>query len=102
MIIRDNLRKEGGRQLMSIEVNKIKAIIDERQAISPNNEVAVEKKQDELFEALGDNEQEIRKFLNICTVDELKYISEVFEDIYRKFPNDDMWDFLEILERKVS
>lgn len=87
---------------MSIEANKITAIIDERQTISPNNEVAVEEKQNELFEALGDNEQEIKDYLNSCDVSELKYISEIFEDIYRKFPNDDMWDFLEILEKKIS
>lgn len=87
---------------MSIEANKIKAIINERQTISPNNEVAVEEKQSELFEALGDDEQEIKDFLSICEIAELKYISEIFENIYSKFPNDYMWDFLELLEKKIS
>ncbi len=87
---------------MSIEKSKIKAIIDERQAISANNEVAIEEKQNELFEALGDNEQEIKDFLNSCDVSALKYISEIFEDIYRKFTNDDMWDCLESLEKKIA
>lgn len=87
---------------MSIEKSKIETIIDERQTISPNNEVAIEEKQNELFEALGDNEQEIKDFLNSCDVSHLKYISEIFEDIYRKFPNDDMWNCLEFLETKIA
>ncbi|MCH5314456.1 MAG: hypothetical protein J1E81_00980 [Eubacterium sp.] len=85
---------------MSIVEEQIKIILDERRAISPNNEVAVEEKQNELFEALGNDEDDVIEFLNSCCIDDLIYISEVFEDIYSKFPSDKMWDALEVLEHK--
>ena len=86
---------------MSKTMKTINRIINERAAISPNNEVAVEKKQQELFNALGDNEDGVIEILNTTNGKMLKYFSEIFEDIYRKFPTEKMWNTLEELEKRI-
>ena len=55
-----------------------------------------------LIEALGDNVDEIIKFLNELDVEDLDYILGCFEDIYDKFMTDDVWDALERLEEKIK
>lgn len=55
-----------------------------------------------ILEALGENEEEIKKYLESMNIEDLDYISGVFEDIYGKFLNDDMYDFLGTLEEKIK
>lgn len=55
-----------------------------------------------LVEALGDDEEEIKQFLRECNKEDLLYMSEIFEHIYEKFLNDDMYDFLDEMEIKAG
>lgn len=87
---------------MSINSDRINSIIDERSAISPNNELAIINKQQELFEALGNDEKKVIEILSSADEDKLVYFSEIFEDIYRKFTTEKMWNFLGELERKIK
>jgi len=55
-----------------------------------------------VMDALGDNIDEIFDFLNGMEPEDLLVISGCFEDIYRKFMTEDVWDKLEALERKCG
>lgn len=55
-----------------------------------------------MLEALGDDEEEIKEFLRDCSKENLVYMSEFFENIYGKFTNDEMWDFLTEIENKAG
>lgn len=81
-----------------IDKELINKIINERKAINPNNEVAIEIKQQELFDILPDNEDEIIEIVNSCNEEELKYMREIFQDIYAKFTTEKMWEALESLQ----
>ena len=54
-------------------------------------------------ERFGDlSEEEIKDFLKGCRKEDLLYMSEFFENIYEKFNNDDMWQFLEEMEQRIG
>lgn len=55
-----------------------------------------------ILNALGDDENEIKNYLDSMNIHDLDYISGVFEDIYGKFMNDDMYNFLDSLENKIK
>lgn len=55
-----------------------------------------------LMEAFGDDESEIIAYLNQMEPEDLEVISGSFEDIYRKFPSDEMYDALGELEDKMN
>lgn len=55
-----------------------------------------------VMEALGDDIDEIFDFLNAMEPEDLLVISGCFEDIYRKFMTEDVWDGLEALEIKCG
>ena len=55
-----------------------------------------------VMEYLGDDEDEIKKYLFSMKIDDLACISGAFEYIYGKFMNDDMYTFLYSLESKVK
>lgn len=51
-----------------------------------------------LLEAFGDDEQAIKDYIIKMSVDDRQIISGISEDIYGKFMNEEMWDFLDIFE----
>ena len=55
-----------------------------------------------ILDALGDNENEIKIYLDSMNIKDLDCISGVFEDIYGKFLNDDMFAFLGMLRKKIK
>lgn len=55
-----------------------------------------------LMEAFGDDESEIIAYLNQMEPEDIEVISGSFEDIYRKFPSDEMYDALGELEDKMN
>lgn len=48
-----------------------------------------------IMESIGDDEDAVKDFIKSLDGDDLGYMTSVFEDIYGKFMNDDMYDFLE-------
>ncbi len=55
-----------------------------------------------LLEALGDDINEILKYLNHLNLKDLDRISGVFENIYEKFMTDEVYDALGELENKLK
>ena len=55
-----------------------------------------------LMEAFGEDVNEILEYLNSINEESLLAISGCFEDIYRKFTTDEVWDALEALEQKIT
>ena len=55
-----------------------------------------------LMEAFGEDESEIIAYLNQMDPEDLEIISGSFEDIYRRFPSDEMYDALGELEDKMN
>ncbi len=55
-----------------------------------------------LMEAFGENVSEILVYLDKMKVEDLRTISGVFEDIYRKFMTDDVYNALGELEDKIA
>lgn len=55
-----------------------------------------------VMDALGDDIDEILGFLNELEDDDLEIMSIIFEDIYKKFCTDDVWDALGELEEKIQ
>lgn len=47
-----------------------------------------------VMDALGEDVEEILEFLNALEDDNLEIMSIVFEDIYKKFTTDEVWDAL--------
>lgn len=54
-----------------------------------------------LLESLGDDESDIITYLNTLSDEDIVIVSSAFEDIYKKFPTEDMWKTLEVLEQKL-
>lgn len=55
-----------------------------------------------LMEAFGEDVNEILSYLAGMSEEDLKVISGCFEDIYRKFQTDDVFNALEDLESKIA
>lgn len=55
-----------------------------------------------LMEAFGEDASEILNYLNNMKIEELREISGIFEDIYRKFTTDEVYDALGKLEEKIA
>lgn len=53
------------------------------------------------MEAVGEDREGIENYLEGLKPEELAIISGVFEDLYGKWTDDRMWDFLESLEKKI-
>ena len=90
------------------DVNRINKLLDERKTFWKGNDcldgchIFEEKYVEPMLEAIGDSEEEIKKFLINCSKEDLIYMSEFFESIYEKFNNDDMWQFLEMIEQRMK
>lgn len=91
-----------------INLNVINKLLQERKSFWKKNEcldrchIFDEKYVEPMLEAIGNNEEEIKKFLRNCSNEDLVYMSEFFEDIYDRFNNEDMWQFLEEMEQRIG
>jgi len=91
-----------------INLNVINKLLQERKSFWKKNDcldrchIFDEKYVEPMLEAIGNNEEEIKKFLRNCNNEDLVYMSEFFEDIYDRFNNEDMWQFLDELEKKIQ
>ena len=88
------------------DVKRINELLHERKTFWKENDcldrchMFDEKYVQPMLEGRGDDEREIKDFLRSCSKEDLLYMSEFFENIYDKFTNDEMWDFLTELESK--
>ena len=55
-----------------------------------------------MLEAIGASEEEIKSFLINRSKEDLVYMAEFFENIYERFNNEDMWQFLEEMEQRIG
>ena len=91
-----------------IDTERLKELLNDRKTFWAENDcldrchIFEERYEQPVKDALGDNEEEIKAFLLECDEEELLYMSEFFEFIFEKFPNDEMWDFLDGLEIKAG
>ena len=87
--------------------NEINKLLHERKTFWKENDcldrchIFDEKYIKPMLEALGDDEEEIKEFLRNCCKEDLVYMSEFFENIYERFNNEDMWQFLEEMEQRI-
>lgn len=90
-----------------IDANRIYELLSERKTFWKQNDcldrchVFEEKYVSPMLEAIGDSEEEIKSFLINCSKEDLVYMSEFFENIYERFNNEDMWQFLEKMEHRI-
>ena len=57
---------------------------------------------DPFMKAVGEDRKGLEEYLSKRDAGELCKISGVFEEIYKKWMDEDMWDFLDGLERKIK
>ena len=90
------------------DIDKLKELLGERKTFWKENDcldrchIFDEKYVMPMLKAIGDNEEEIKEFLRNCSNEDLVYMSEIFEDIYERFNNEDMWQFLDELEQRMK
>ncbi|HEX9061866.1 MAG TPA: hypothetical protein VF941_16935 [Clostridia bacterium] len=82
-------------------LNKIKVLnlISERSKLGPNDP-QVETYWAELANLLGENEEQTIEFLMNCNKADIRWISEVFEDISYKLQSTKLIDCLKMLDKK--
>lgn len=91
-----------------IDIIRVNELLHERKTFWKENDcldrchIFDEKYVQPMIAALGDSEEEIKDFLKGCSKEDLLYMSEFFENIYEKFNNDDMWQFLEEMEQRIG
>ncbi len=90
------------------DVNRLNELLLERKTFWKENDcldrchIFDEKYVEPMLEAIGDNEEETKEFLRNCSKEDLVYMSEFFEDIYERFNNEDVWQFLDELEQRIK
>ncbi|MDO4648567.1 MAG: hypothetical protein Q4B26_07940 [Eubacteriales bacterium] len=87
-----------------MDKKKIKKLIDWWK-VEENHQFIIDCDEDffiPLMEAFGDDVEAILKYLDKMDVVDLKLIAGVFEDIYKKWTTDAVWDELEKLESKIK
>lgn len=90
-----------------IDTEKVKKLIKDRKTFWNSQGMTSHPQFDELYtkpliEALGDDEEEIKQFLCGCNEEDLSNLCGIFEYIYEKFLNDDMYDYLDEMEIKAG
>lgn len=90
-----------------VDKNKVLKLLKDRKTFWSSQGMTDIPEYDELYlkpliEALGDDEEEIKQFLRECDEEDLSYLCGIFEYIYEKFMNDDMYDFLDEMEIKAG
>lgn len=85
-----------------IDKKAIVELLDYRKTLSGEEPWYEKEYLNPIIEALGDDEEEIKQFLRECNEEDLSYLCGIFEYIYEKFLNDDMYDFLDEMEVKAG
>jgi hypothetical protein len=83
-----------------IDENKIKDLVTKRADLSPDDDSSIEKYWKEISEMLSVNVDETIDFLDKCTIEEIYWISEVFDDISAQFQSQSFIEFLELLQTR--
>ena len=78
-----------------MNTNKLKELIKEREQIDAQNDVLTEQNHNEQFELLSDNLLETMDFLNICSSEEIYWVSELFERLSEHFKSQELIDCME-------
>ena len=78
-----------------MNTSKLKELIKEREQIDAQNDVLTEQNHNEQFELLSDNLLEIMDFLNICSSEEIYWVSELFERLSEHFKSQELIDCME-------
>lgn len=73
-----------------VDKNSIKRIIDNRKKAHVNDPDIENKYWIPLVEALGDNEDDIIKYLNELNDEDAAWFSEIYEEVTEKFPSSQM------------
>ena len=85
-----------------IDKKAIVELLDYRKTLSGEEPWYEKEYLNPMLEALGDDEEEIKQFLRECNEEDLSYLCGIFEYIYEKFLNEDMYDFLDEMEVKAG
>ena len=78
-----------------MNTSKLKELIKEREQIDAQNDVLTEQNHNEQFELLSDNLLETMDFLNICSSEEIYWVSELFERLSEHFKSQELIDCME-------
>ena len=78
-----------------MNTSKLKELIKEREQIDAQNDVLTEKNHNEQFELLSYNLLETMDFLNICSSEEIYWVSELFERLSEHFKSQELIDCME-------
>ena len=73
----------------------IKALVDEAEALDPENEVLWEINYDKRLAELSKNLDETIEFLDMCSEKELNWLSETFDDLSEHFKSQKLIDCVE-------
>ncbi|WP_088809392.1 MULTISPECIES: hypothetical protein [unclassified Listeria] len=82
-----------------IAFEKIENLINERKELLPDDP-RINEIWDELTQIFSEDEKTTIEYLNNCSESQLKWISEVFEDISENLQSEDLIDTLEKLQKK--
>ena len=81
-----------------MNVGKVKKIIQERSKMDPQNDVLASQNQEQLLEIFKNNLTDSMGFLDSCSVEELYWISEIFDDLSEYFQSSEL---IECMERNA-
>ncbi len=81
-----------------MNVGKVKELIQERSKMDTQNDVLASQNQEQLLEIFKNNLTDSMKFLDSCSVEELYWISEIFDDLSKYFQSSEL---IECMERNV-
>ncbi len=70
--------------MQEINENKLRELLKKREALHPLDAMGLEKVWKELLYYCGDNEKQIVSFLSTLNLNDLSWMSEIFEDISEK------------------
>lgn len=82
-----------------MNVGKVKELIQERSKMDPQNDVLAGQNQEKLLEIFKMNLTDCIEFLDSCSVEELYWISEIFEDLSEFFQS---FELIECMERNAT
>lgn len=93
-------RKE--RQVIDMDENRIESLVKWWQETDTQGVDIGKHLINPLMEAFGEDADEILAYLNQMEIEDLREISGIFEEIYRKFMTDEVYNALGELEEKIA
>ncbi|WP_459502577.1 hypothetical protein [Bacillus sp. C1] len=84
---------------MNIE-KRMEVILDKRKKLNLNDDYGIQKSWNEIVEVLSENEENTIRYLEICSKEDLYWISEVFEDIAEIVQSKEFINCLRKLDKK--